>query len=61
MWRPPQMLLNLTEAGYDLMWLPDTFTRGWTETNSMTAPLPTFRRITAQNLAYDMWDARAHR
>lgn len=61
MWRPPQMLLNLTAAGFDLLWLSDEFTRVWTESRSMTAPLPELRRITKQNLAYDMWDARAHK
>lgn len=61
MWRPPKTLLNLTQAGFDLMWLPDDFTRVWTNSRSITAPLPTLRSITADNLAYDMWDAYAHR
>jgi hypothetical protein len=60
-WRPPRTLLNLTDAGFDLLWLPDGFTRGWTESRSMVEPLPTLRTITPQNLAYDMWDAHAHR
>jgi hypothetical protein len=61
MWRPPQMLLNLTSSGYNLLWLPDDFTRVWTEARSISAPLPTLRRITSQNLAHDLWDAHAHR
>jgi hypothetical protein len=60
-WKPPQTLLNLTDAGFDLLWLPDGFTRGWTESRSMVEPLPTLRIITPHNLAYDMWDAHAHR
>ena len=61
MWRPPQMLFNLTESGFDLFWLPDDFTRVWTESRSMTAPLPPLRSITPVNLAHDLWDAHAHR
>jgi hypothetical protein len=61
MWQPPQMLMNLTEVGFELFWLPDDFTRTWTETRSMSEPLPTLRTITPQNLAYDLWDAHAFR
>lgn len=61
MWRPPQMLMNLTVAGFDLMWLPDDFTRSWSESRSIAQQLPILRTITPQNLAYDLWDAHAFR
>jgi hypothetical protein len=55
------MLLNLTAAGFDLFWLPDGFTRTGAESRSIADPLPTLQTITAQNLAYDLWDAHAYR
>lgn len=55
------MLLDLTDAGFDLFWMPDDFTRVWMESRSMTAPLPVLRQVTSQNLMYDIWDARAYR
>lgn len=61
MWRPPQMLMNLTAAGFELFWLPDAFTRAGAESRSIADPLPTLHTITPQNLAYDLWDAHAYR
>eukprot|EP00879_Flechtneria_rotunda_P018331 GHRR01019228.1.p1 GENE.GHRR01019228.1~~GHRR01019228.1.p1 ORF type:complete len:561 (+),score=158.07 GHRR01019228.1:121-1683(+) len=56
MWRPPQMLLDLTIAGFTLLHLPDEFTRVWAPGRGVGAPIPKLRHITQQNLQYDMWD-----
>lgn len=61
MWRPPQMLMNLTAAGFELFWLSDAFTRTDAESRSIADPLQTLQTITPQNLAYDLWDAHAYR
>jgi hypothetical protein len=57
----PRMMLDLAQAGYRLLHLPDEFTRVWWDGRSITAAIPKLRQVTEQNLKYDLWDAETFR